>query len=133
MQSLDGTINLKWFKEFLEEHRDSYDKAVVEKVHAIFGSAAGATFNFGRTCGHIEATLSALSIPFEFVRPVDWQKEFFSVGGKLSSKDRKERCVLAAQRNFPKLDLRASERSRTPHLGMVDALLIAEFGWRNRK
>lgn len=122
----------------------------LEDVHAIFGSAAGATFTFGKICGAIEATLLCCDIPFTKIQPKKWQAEVYqgipeirkpsiiikagkragqTIKGKLDCKAMSE---IAAKRLFPGVDLRASSRCKNSHDGIVDALLIAEYGRRKR-
>ena len=113
---------------------------VLEDVHAMFGSAAKATFNFGYICGVLEALLVANRIPYTKVAPKKWQKQMWegiplikkpSTSGKTQVTDTKAMSLLAAKRLFPDVDLRATERSTIPHDGKIDSLLIAEYCRRN--
>ena len=107
---------------------------VIEDVHAIFGSAAKATFNFGWIVGVLEALLVAHGIPYTKVKPKDWQKEMWEGIPKQTKAngrtDTKAMSLLAAKRLFPNEDLRATERSKVAHDGKVDALLLAEYARR---
>lgn len=78
--------------------------------------------NYGRLCG----LLVGLGLPFLEVHPKRWQKEFGITGGG-SGGGTKASSVLVAQQLFPGVSLRATPRCSTPHHGMSDALLIAEF------
>ena len=109
---------------------------VIEDVHAMFGSSAKSTFSFGYVCGVIEALLVSNKIPYTKVNPKTWQKEMWqgipmvkkpSKSGKTMTTDTKAMSLMAAKRLFPNEDLRATERSTTPHDGKVDSLLIAEY------
>lgn len=120
----------------------------IEDVHAIFGSAAGATFTFGFVCGAIQGIVAAAGFKYTLVQPKAWQKEIYQgipeirkpsiriTKGKRAGKlmqgklDTKAMSLLAAKRLFPDVDLTATERSTKPHEGIVDALLIAEYGSR---
>jgi hypothetical protein len=75
-----------------------------------------------------EWALTALEYSYQLVPPQKWQKALFV--GTPDNGDTKQRAAIAVQRLFPKVDLRASERARKPHDGLVDALLLAEFGRR---
>jgi hypothetical protein len=120
----------------------------VEDVHAIFGSAAGATFNFGFVCGAIQMGVIGTRCPFTLIQPKTWQKVIYqgipeirkpviqikvgkragqSIPGRLDTKKMSE---IAAKRLFPTVDLRATNRCKKSHDGIVDALLIAEYGRR---
>lgn len=110
--------------------------AVIEDVHAIFGSSSGATFDFGFGCGLLEAILVCSEIPYTKVQPKKWQAEMLegiplqtkiSSTGKTVQKDTKRMAEMAAKRLFPNIDLRASERCTKVHDGKVDALLICEY------
>lgn len=105
---------------------------VIEDVHAILGSSAKATFNFGWIVGILEAFLVAYQIPYTKVKPKEWQKEMHQGIPKISKQgkhgtDTKAMSLLAAKRLFPNEDLTATERSVKPHDGKVDALLLAEY------
>ena len=115
---------------------------VLENVHAIYGASANSTWEFGYGVGIIEGLLTAYNIPYSKVDPKKWQKEMFegiplmtkpSSTGKTMKTDTKNMATLAAQRIFPNLDLRATERSKKPHDGKVDSILIAEYCRRNFK
>lgn len=115
---------------------------VVEDVHAILGSSAGATFSFGFGVGVIEGILVSLSIPYTKIPPKKWQKEMHqgvaiqkkkSSTGKTMVNDTKLMSEMAAKRLFPKVNLKASERCKNIHDGKVDALLMCEFCKRNFK
>ena len=67
--------------------KDSF--AVIEDVHAIFGSSAKATFEFGKIVGILEALLVANSIPFTKVAPEDMAKND-ATGGTDSKKGWKD-------------------------------------------
>lgn len=85
-----------------------------------------AQFNRGVQRG-FEWLLMALEIPFTAVPAQTWQKEML-VG--TPGTDTKQRSILAAQRLFPSVDLRRTERSKKPDHNFADALLLAEYGRR---
>lgn len=133
-------IDLKRIVDILQSNNDGVHSdfhVVVENVHAIGGSAAGATFSFGWSLGILEGILVALSIPYTKVTPKDWQKELWqginpiikTPKGESKRKvvDTKATSLLAAQRLFPSVDFRKSERASKAHDGMVDAILLAEY------
>lgn len=84
---------------------------------------ASSMFAFGRSYGFLRGLLVGLAVPFEEVRPVEWQRPL----GLLSrhdekSTDKKRRHKALAQQLFP--DVRVT-------LDICDALLIAE--WLRRR
>lgn len=113
---------------------------VLEDVHALFGSGAGATFAFGDICGFIRGLLVGYRVPFVKVQPKKWQSVMFEgvpeiikpmkEGQKRKIRDTKAMALIAAKRLFPDVDLRMSERAKNPHDGIVDALLMAEYARR---
>lgn len=111
-------------------------KCVLEDVHAIYGSAAGATFTFGFIAGAEEMCLISNSISYTKVKPKKWQKEMWegvplqqkkSSSGKTMVTDTKKMSEIAAKRLFPNEDLRATTRCKKSHDGKVDALLMVEY------
>ena len=113
---------------------------VIEDVHAVFGSSANSTFEFGRINGALEALLIANKIPFTKVQPKTWQKQMFegvsiqtkpSSTGKTRKIDTKAMAKVAATRIFPNQDFRRTERSRVVSHDKIDSLLMAEYSRRN--
>jgi hypothetical protein len=115
----------------------------LERVHAIFGSAAGSTFTFGQVFGFLEAMIVAHELSYSMVDPKQWQKEMFmginpiyKPNKKRKMLETKQMAELAYKRLFPELDLYITDngnKSKKVHDGIVDALLIAEFGRRKIK
>jgi len=120
----------------------------IEDVHAIYGAAAGSTFTFGFICGAIRGVVTSLGFMFTLVQPKVWQKEIYQgipeirkpsiiikTGKKAGqsrrgARDTKAMSLLAAKRLFPNTDFRKNTHCKIPHDGIVDALLIAEYGRR---
>jgi len=84
------------------------------------------TFMTGRGFGALEGLLAGIPIGYKLVHPRSWQPRMLPAG----SGDTKARAKFAAKAMFPTMDLRANERCRIDHTGVVDALLIATFGAR---
>lgn len=133
--------------DFLRELRSSGDVfCCMEDVHAVFGSAAGATFEFGRINGLLEGILVALCIPYQKVPPKTWQNAVWTHSDKVyvsrerkvrggevrsvSSVDTKRTSMNAAVRLFPDVDFRKSPRSRNLDDNKCDAMLVCEYGRR---
>ena len=119
--------------------------AIMEEVHAIFGSAAKATFSFGEIFGLLKGLLIANNIPYHLIPPKTWQKEIWTnsdvvvtyknvvVKGKTSVRkeiNTKATSLKAAIRMFPTIDFRKTARCNKPDDNKVDSLLIAEYGRR---
>lgn len=95
----------------------------VEKVGAMPGQGVVSMFNFGHNLGFIEGVLGATEIPYQLVPPQTWKKEF-----SLSSD--KAKSIEVCQKLFPKVSLLATHRSRKPHDGIAEAILLAEYARR---
>lgn len=141
-------LDIREMVEILFSYVSTTAHIYVEDVHAIFGSAAGATFTFGFVCGVIQGIVAASGLSYTLVQPKVWQKEIYQgipeirkpsvkikkgkrIGQMMKgAKDTKKMSLLAAKRLFPDVDLKRTPRCDNPHDGIVDALLIAEYGLR---
>lgn len=111
-------------KHFLEMFaKDSF--AALEKQQPMRGQGVSSTFSIGKGYGLWEGMLAGLGIPYVLVHPKTWQKAILM--GEGDGGGTKERSIMAVQARFPKLDLRASERSRLPHDGKADAVNLALY------
>lgn len=102
---------------------------VIEDVHALYNSSAGATWNFGFVCGVIRMAFTMCGLPIVLVTPKKWQKEMYE--GVKVNPDKKVMSVMAAKRLFPKQDLRRTPKCKKPDDNLTDSLLIAEYGRRH--
>ena len=96
---------------------------VVEHVHAMPKQGTVSMFNFGLGFGLIRGILCGLKKRYILVRPQEWKREVLKGYPKGSE-------IQVARSLFPGVDLIQSKRARKPHSGIVDALLIAEYGRR---
>lgn len=133
------------FKGMVERSDDIY--CVMEATNAFYGASSKTMYKFGHTIGCIEMAIVSNRIPFTKVQPKKWQDEMFEgirkqyvkkkyksgkkKGQTYKKHDTKATALLAAKRLFPEADLTKSERAYTPHDGVVDSLLIAEYCRRN--
>ncbi len=92
--------------------------AYLEQVHSSPQMGVKSSFTFGNGFGHLEMALTAANVPFQRIRPQDWQKTLgcLSGGNKNVTKQR-------AQELFPSLKITHKR---------ADACLIAEFGRRKQ-
>ena len=125
-KELDVATLVRWIRA----HKETIELAVMEQVHAFPGSSGSSMLKFGRVSGIIEGALTAMEIPFRKVRPAIWCKELHM--GCEGVEKPKDKSRLVVSRLFPSVDLKATPRSKSPHEGMMDALLIAEFGRRSK-
>jgi crossover junction endodeoxyribonuclease RuvC len=130
MPVVGGEIDLAALTRWLRAHRDEIEVALIEKVSAMPKQGVSSTFKFGDGFGSIKGILTALGIPFELVGPQKWMRVMHA--GIKPDLPSKARSQLAASRIFPAISFLATARSRVPHEGMVEASLIAEYGWRSK-
>lgn len=119
--------------------------AIMEDVHAIFGSSAKATFSFGAIFGLLKGLLVANAIPYHLVPPKTWQRDiwthadmvFTTTQSKTEDKmvtrkvvNTKATSINSALRIFPDVDFRKSPRCKKIDDNKVDSMLIAEYGRR---
>lgn len=110
----------------------------IEEVHAIFGSSAKATFNFGKIFGILQGIVIASGVSYSLVQPKEWQKEIWNnadkvtrynrAGGKMV--DTKGTSLNAARRLFPAIDFRRTSACKKVDDNKIDATLIAEYARR---
>lgn len=119
MGTLDETIN------FLSSVKGQV-LVVIEKAQAMPKNGAVGMFNYGQGYGEILGALSALGIPHLCVPPRKWASRMHE--GIPRDLEPKLRSLQAVGHLFPGLDLKATPRCSKQHEGMVDAILIAEYG-----
>ncbi len=144
--SIKDSDNLTLSKFLLDETLGQSVAVVIEDVHALYGSSAEGTFNFGYIKGFLVGLLVAHKIPYTLVQPKEWQSGIWTNADmvvahkKVARKDGKEitrketdakaTSINAAQRLFPTVDFRKNERCSRIDDNKVDALLMAEYGRR---
>lgn len=97
--------------------------ACLEYVHAMPNQGTRSMFSFGQNYGWLQGVLTVLRIPYELVAPRKWKGAFSVTGDKNSS-------IAVCKRLFPSVNLLKTERCRTAHDGMAEALLMAEYARR---
>lgn len=98
-------------------------RCCLERVGAMPGQGVTSMFKFGENFGFIQGLLTAYGIPYELVTPQKWKKEFQVTGDKNSS-------IAVCKRLFQGVSLRRTDRCKTDHDGMAEALLMAEYARR---
>ena len=101
--------------------------AILEQQQPMPKQGVTSMFSIGYGFGALKQCLVDFSIPHEVVRAQVWQKEFGISGRKGNTK---AQALQICQSLFPDLNLLATERSKKPHEGVVDAVLVAEFARR---
>lgn len=95
------------------------DCAYVEQVNA-FGMGASSAYNFGWSCGAIEAILAAHKVPYTYVTPQVWKKAMDCPKEKDSARMRASQLLPDHAHNW---DLKK-------HDGRAESALIALYGHR---
>ncbi len=119
MGTLDETIN------FYSAVKGSL-LVMIEKAQCMPKNGAVGMFNYGQGYGEILGALSALGIPHITVPPRTWTKRMHE--GIPRDLEPKARSLAAMCHLFPGFDLKATPRCKKHHEGMIDAMLIAEYG-----
>jgi len=119
---LDEREIVRWLTEFAIRNA----RVFIESVHAMPKQGVTSMFNFGTGWGQLRGICAGLGLSYELVRPQEWQRELLT--GQPQGSE-----YLVASRLWPSAEWRATERSRKPHSGIVDAALIAEHGRRRSK
>jgi hypothetical protein len=127
MPVVDGQVDVKALADMFLEIASEVKHVYVEEIYAVPTSGASSMLNFGRGHGKIIGVLTALRIPHTLVRPQVWQKLML---GQRAAGTTKTVAYQVASKLFPTVELRATARSKNPHDGIVDALLICEYGRR---
>lgn len=87
---------------------------------------AKSIFTTGANYRWICGLIAMADIALNEIHPKTWQGEMLFPG----TGNTKARARIAVGKLFPTLDLRATERSKVPHEGIVDAMLIGAYGQR---
>jgi hypothetical protein len=110
--------------------------AVLEKFGGFFGYAKSAVSSLSGQAEQFVTILELLKMPYTRVTPPSWQKEMFSSTtvkmkkGKQKGKDNKAMALTTVNRLFPGENLLKNSRCKVPHSGIVDGILLAEYGRR---
>jgi len=94
------------------------DMAYIEQVNA-FGMGASSAYNFGWSCGTVEAVISGCGVPFSYVTPMVWKKKMDCPKDKNAARTRASQLLPVHSFNW---DLKK-------HDGRAEASLIALYGF----
>jgi len=113
-----------WFKGCFTE--EEVRIVAIEEQRPMHQIGEVATFGMGRGYGIIEGVVATLELPYELIRPVDWQKEMLK-GLPKGKGMTKENSKQVATQLFPKESFKRTEKCTKIHDGLTDAVLITEF------
>lgn len=131
--------NMAYLLQVLKSLKTEEDNPIIilEDVHSVFGTSSRSNFQFGFGVGVVEMAIVASKLPFVKVQPKQWQKLCLQGVGILykgkttAGKDKvdtKGMATVAATRLFPDNLLHFGGKASKPHDGLVDALLLANYG-----
>jgi hypothetical protein len=103
-----------------------------EKAQVMGKESARSMFNYGRDYGYMLGTLNGCGFDINFIHPAIWTKELHKKS-PTSFDNPKVTSLYVARQIWPDVDMRANDRCRVPHDGIVDAALIAYYGWLQEK
>lgn len=121
---LDLTLLYELLREI--KQKDKPRRVFLEKSQAMPNQGSVSMFNYGVTFGHLESCVAALKLPYELVAPRTWTAYMHK--GLSKSLTAKERSLQLARSLYPDETFTFTERQKKPHDGVIDALLLAEFG-----
>jgi len=116
--------------EFISKSKDENLDQIhvfIEKAQAYPKQGVSSSFNYGAGYGTLCGILIANKIAFTAVPANRWARRMHIGASKSTSK---EKSLEVVRKIFPNVNLLATKRSRKPHEGIIDALLIAEYGRR---
>lgn len=91
-----------------------------------YGMLAGSAFNYGRNYGYLEIAIQTAGVPCTYIEPSKWTKAICDgIDKRLKPKVRSE---IAYRRLFPTHSF--GDVTKKAREGLIDALLIAEYGRR---
>lgn len=124
-QDVGGVTDLMSFLDCVNflMHEQQATKCCIEKVGSMPKQGVTSMFTFGQNYGWLLGVLDLGEIPYQTIAPKTWKKEY-----GLNSE--KENSIVVCKRLFPAVDLKRTPKCRTPHDGMAEALLMAEYARR---
>ena len=110
-----------WFQKF------ECKTVWVEQAQSFPKQGIASAFNYGRDFGYLLGTLAGSGITTQMIRPAVWTARIHQMSPKID--DVKERSLWCAKHLWPDLTFLATEKSKKPHDGLIDAALIAFYGY----
>lgn len=105
--------------------------AYIEQAQSFPKQGIASAFNYGRDYGYLLGTLAGSGIGIHLVRPAVWARRIHTMSPKID--DAKARSLWCARHLWPHENFLATAKSTKPHEGLIDAALIAYFGWLNEQ
>jgi hypothetical protein len=103
----------------------------IEQAQSFPKQGIASAFNYGRDFGYLLGTLAGSGMIIHLMRPAVWAKRIHTMAPKID--DAKERSLWCARHLWPDQEWLATPKSSKPHDGLVDAALIAQYGYLNER
>ena len=97
---------------------------IIEKTQTMPKQGIASSGRYMYNAGILHGLLIGLNFPFMRIRPQEWKKHMLK-GTKKQKIDAIEKVTCL----FPDLSLRKSKRSKKPHDGIAESVLIALYGY----
>lgn len=128
------------FADIIFAHKDA--AIYMEKVNPFAGQGSVQSTRMAIGIGRLEGVLIGMGFKYTYITPGSWQKEIWQERDRVmreiqdkrtkqGNTDTKKTSLNAAQRLFPTVNF-IPKGKRTPHDGLFDAALIAEYGRRSQ-
>lgn len=129
----EDEYNRRALADWFHQHYYKITHCFIEMAAMRRGNSAQSGFTVGRGFGMLEGMLNAFHIPYTIVYSQTWSKKY-PHNVTEQDKDKRYKMIkqaraLIAKRLYPNMDLRKSDRCKNLHDGIVDALLICDYGW----
>ena len=105
---------------------ETADIIYIEQLGTYSHDGRVGSVTMGINYGILLGVIKSLEIPFHTVSPRDWQR--IMLAGIPKTKNKKGRSIIKAKQLQPDRNWLESNRCRSPHDGMIEAYLIAEYG-----
>jgi hypothetical protein len=136
MPIINKEIDTHKLSDMIFEFKNTYsiDFFILEKAMVMPYQSAQSGLTTGKGYGILLGLMASLRLSYREVAPQTWTKMLKPVKKPLNAKKGhvtkaiKERNIQEAVKMYPNVCLLGSERSKVPHLGKVDALLLAHYG-----
>lgn len=126
---LKSEIDLNELNNLIVKFKSHNPKCFLEKVGAMPGQGVSSMFAFGKGFGILIGMLSAHEIETTLVPPQRWTALIHKPYAH-TSLESKEKSKLISSKLFPSENFLATNKSKVPHTGLVDAALIAVYGYK---
>lgn len=123
----DGGLDLAELSRLLHDWSGENVTVYLEEVFAPPHLGAHSMLQFGKSWGVVRGMLHIYGFPTILVTAQKWQKVIYA--GAPGTLIKKQRSEWAAEKLFPSTNF-VMLGHRKPHLGMIEAALIAEYGRR---